>query len=54
MQVKLIDNKTVKVRGIDSDGSPYTIFKNVKINNNVGYSYDIGEKTEEIKIDLEF
>lgn len=54
MQVQLLDNKTVKVRGIDEDGSPYTIFKSAKINNNPGFIYDIGELTSEIAIDLEF
>jgi hypothetical protein len=44
MQVALLDNKTLKVRGIDEDGSPYTIFKSAKINNNPGFMYNLGEQ----------
>jgi len=43
MQVALVDNNTVKVRGIDEDGSPYTIFKSAKINNNQGFMYNLSE-----------
>jgi len=54
MEVSLLENKTVKVRGIDEDGSPYTIFKSAKINNNDGFTYNLDEQTSEIVIDLEF
>ena len=54
MEVTFLENKTVKVRGIDEDGSPYTIFKSAKINNNPGFTFNLGEQTSEILIDLEF
>jgi len=44
MEVALLDKKSVKVRGIDEDGSPYTIFKSAKINNNPGFMYNLGEQ----------
>jgi hypothetical protein len=43
MEVALHENKTVKVRGIDEDGSPYTIFKSAKINNNEGFTYNLSD-----------